>query len=417
MNRWIGVALLSVSVVLASACGDNAEGELQTETDIVVVDGVEPSGDLVPLSFELENVGGQDATLVKARFVGDAEGGAGSFRFSGEEISPTIAAGDSATVELQFSPDADAPSGCDLLASSTVLITYLPTEESGFREIRVPIVVSGECSEKLRCGDILFSAEIIGESSTRTFQCFHLGGSDGAPVTVEQVGLESDDADPAFTFSSSPRLPVTLEPSDTLALELTFQPAGREQYASTLDVSTSGGDSYQFDVLGKGVGERPLCSDPDDSVPPPPGEVDNYKLELESQSIQQLEGTVIEIDAVNERYAGVLEDAVLIGTGSYLSEGCIATNDGASFQWRGSACQIGSGTLHNVITISADDVVEAQIGRLEASDTVRFEGYAIERIVDLSPGGGWWSDGSSSGEDVSNSAMFVTRVCDTGGSE
>ncbi|QDG53174.1 choice-of-anchor D domain-containing protein [Persicimonas caeni] len=405
---------LSLLVALASAtgCGDDAgTAELVTNSHTIVATDVDPASGPVTLEVLLENTGSAAARDLRASFLQEGASSAGSFSVVTDSLPSTVASGASATFEVTFTPSPNAPTGCDLLAKSTLDVRYRTSTGGSFVPLAVQVAVGGPCDEALRCSSVDFGNVPVGNTESAAVQCVNLAAAGGEEVSIGQASL-APDAPEAFELgSSSPALPATLAPMDWLEVQVTFAPAAREPYQTTLALTDDSTTIEQISVRGVGIGERPRCSDPRGDVPPPPEDVQNYRLELESTDIVSYGGIVQEVDGVNESYATLLRSAILTATGSFTHEGCIVSNNGASFRWEGAACTLEDGsTLINILTINGSDEAARQLGTVSAGDNIRVEGYEVRRIVDLSPGGGYWVDGG--GGDIGQQTMYVTRVCD-----
>ena len=127
-------------------------------------------------------------------------------------------------------------------------------------------------------------------------------------------------------------------------------------------------------------------------IPAPAADFEHgsFRFELRSGTLRSIEGTAL--DATRVRDPNVIDLAVLIGTGAFLENGCIARQQGTSFSWEGVACQASDGELFNTFVVEPDSLA-GMSGRVKVGATLRVSGYEIERFNDFSPGGGYWQDG------------------------
>jgi hypothetical protein len=144
-------------------------------------------------------------------------------------------------------------------------------------------------------------------------------------------------------------------------------------------------------------------------VPPPEAtfERDSWRFELLGSELRSVSGTVL--STARGLTPPVIEQGVFLGTGAFLDPGCLTEQSGTSFRWSGVACTAGPGTLFNAFLV----VPEALTGftaLIASGQTVRISGYEIERYLDFSPGGGFWSDGGDNGM-TGQVSLWVTDVC------
>lgn len=138
-------------------------------------------------------------------------------------------------------------------------------------------------------------------------------------------------------------------------------------------------------------------------------EVDMMRFELESESIRTVEGQLI--DATDIGSPRAIEKAFLVGTGSFLHEGCIVRQSGASYSWEGAACQLEEGTLINVLTVSGESAqFDDALAQATVDSNLRFQGYEVGRLIDVSPGGGFWMDGGDDGAQ-GQTTLWLTNIC------
>jgi hypothetical protein len=153
-------------------------------------------------------------------------------------------------------------------------------------------------------------------------------------------------------------------------------------------------------------------TNPDDiSAPAEDFEVDDYRFELASQMRRTVEGIVVSTDAAGSGAPSVIRRVILIATGSYLDDGCLIDQNGASFSWEGVACEAESGTLFNVLTLEPEEL-EGISRSARNGMKLRLTGYEIERFNDFSPGGGYFTDGGDNGTSGQVS-LWLTQICET----
>lgn len=136
-------------------------------------------------------------------------------------------------------------------------------------------------------------------------------------------------------------------------------------------------------------------------------ELDNYRFELASTTLRTIEGTVISSVGITDPKP--IDRAVFIGTGAFLSDGCITTQNGTSFQWKGVACQDSEGTLYNALLVD-QDVFLKDDPEFKAGAKIRISGYEIEKFNDYAPGGGFWQDGGDN-NGQGQISFWLTNVC------
>lgn len=143
------------------------------------------------------------------------------------------------------------------------------------------------------------------------------------------------------------------------------------------------------------------------AAPGPEEEVDDYRFALADGSIRSVEGTVLDTSTIST--PSVIARAVLIGTGAFLDEGCITSQKGASYSWKGVACTAGEGTLLNVLVVEPDPWPGISL-LAKPGMTVRFSGFEIDKFNDFSPGGGTWQDGGDN-NGQGQVSLWLTDLC------
>lgn len=137
-------------------------------------------------------------------------------------------------------------------------------------------------------------------------------------------------------------------------------------------------------------------------------EVDDIRFELGSDTPRAVQGTVIEVDLVETPRA--VARAVLVASGGFLDDGCLITQDGASFSWQGVACTAESGQLFNVLVVEPGEL-SGIAAAVRPGLSLRMSGYEIARYNDFSPGGGWYEDGGDDG-DKGQVSLWLTQLCE-----
>jgi hypothetical protein len=161
-----------------------------------------------------------------------------------------------------------------------------------------------------------------------------------------------------------------------------------------------------------GPTELPACGpnlNPFD-VPPPEAtfELDSWRFELRRASeLRSVSGRVLA--TARGLTPNVIDRAVFLGTGAFLDPGCETDHDGDSYRWSGVACTVGPGTLFNTFLV-VPEALAGLASLIASGPTVRISGFEIERFLDFSPGGGFWSDGGDDGT-TGQVSLWVTDVC------
>lgn len=159
------------------------------------------------------------------------------------------------------------------------------------------------------------------------------------------------------------------------------------------------------------------CSEPGSAEPIAPPAIDfernDYRFELGAATVSSYEGTIIRTATISD--PPVIDRAMFLGTGGFLDDGCVTTQDGTSFRWEGVACEATPGTLFNVFVVEPD-ALRGVSALYTGSEAIRVTGYPIAKFLDFSPGGGFWQPGSVN-ETQGQVALWVTDMCALDGGE
>lgn len=383
------------------SCGGAGEGRLELPSPRAIADDVAPSDEVIELTLTVENPGGQDVRLTRVSLL-HPDHDAGTFSLPDDfQLPRTVGPESSLDIPFLFHPDANAPDGCNLFATTDVEIGAF-REPSFLPLLTGELVVAGSCTTPLRCSAEAVPVTVMSYDSPFRITCYNF-----APDNLTISGLLLDPATAPFELPDN-AFPLTIPSQSRDHFELRFAPQERGEYETLLTLQTSDHGDASLSLSARAIRERPLCSDPVDDLPVIPDSINGYTFDLESTSIQTAFGQVRATRSINEDRAPMVERAYLLATGSFLNDYCeVSLGDDGSYRWEGISCAEGEGTSHNVLTIPLSDDIRAQVRTVSLDDTVRFEGYDIDRIKRE----GWWSDGNSTG-DVRIRAMFITRVCD-----
>lgn len=393
-------AVLPLLLVLA-ACGEDegAASALISAEALVFVGDADPSSGPVTLMVRFTNSGDAEAKLSALRLPEQAPA-AGAFSTS-FTLPGKLAAGQSLTVPVTFTPAAGGPAGCALAALSSLTLEYIAAPRQP-RAALVSLLVAGACEDALRCAPapIQIAETVLGESTRQEVTCVNAGM---AAVTISAAAL-SDDLDGQLKLESS-GLVRSVGRGELATGALVFAPTTRGAYTSSLTITADKAITLPIAASARRV--RPLCSDPAPAPPALPADIDRYTFKLESEQLASYGGEVRSLSGVSEQYAPMIDSAMLLATGSYLDEFCKISHSGGTWRWEGLPCQQGEGTLFNVMPIALSAQIEAELASVKVGDQVRVEGFDIERVERE----GFWNDGGSSARE-GNHAMFVSRVCD-----
>ena len=162
--------------------------------------------------------------------------------------------GDERLVPVRFEPDDGQAVGAALR-----LFANLPDAPEG-------VAVQLRGGEPYSCLEVspvsleLGAALMVGEGGAGLVGTLQLRSCGTLPVDVVSLELSEDSASAGFSLTSPPALPLALEPEESLALEITFQPELLGPAVSELVVGHSAGPDLAASITGVGVDEP--CAHP-----------------------------------------------------------------------------------------------------------------------------------------------------------
>lgn len=403
----VASAVLLALGMITAGCGDeeNQRGSPLLNFEPQQVEVVDDFPHAGPHSVELtlSNDGTAPATLVGVD-VESPPANPGNFELKDPPADIELRGGDTATVQLQFDPDEDHPSGCRFEARATLSATVRADAPVGIAE--VPVVFTGECDSYLRCTPAVVGMNelVVGRPATETVSCHN---AEDEPIVLEDWSVESDD-DISLDVGTPIAAGDTLEPDEQLDLPVEVVAHEEGAFEALLVVRASDEpEPMKITLSGEAARIRPACSEDPPSTGGVPDEIDGYTFDLETDQIEPYQGQFVDEASISEDRAPMLDQSFLLADGAFLHEHCEVSTSGSGFSWSGIPCDDGVGTLYNIMPIALDEEVEEALDDLQRGDRVQFDGIPIERIERE----GWWSPGTFS-DGVGNRALFTARICD-----
>lgn len=159
---------------------------------------------------------------------------------------------ESITVTIEFAPTVAEEMFSDLLISTNdpnktaVLVTLTG----------MGVEASGQAQIELSTNDIDFGDVEIGSSMTSDVVISSVG-SEALQVTMLELGATAADMGFSIVAPDESQLPVTLQPSETLTVSISFDPQAAGEVVSQLVVGSNAVDDPQLTVALRGNGEEP----------------------------------------------------------------------------------------------------------------------------------------------------------------
>lgn len=167
--------------------------------------------------------------------------GAQAFHLSGAEAEPPweLDPGESLSLEVRFSPDA----GGD--ASGEVVVVSNAINEP---DLSVPLLGRGALGAlQLSPNPVRFGQRFVSCVTTNTVTLRNIGED-----SLDVIDLDVD-ADAAYTITSAPSLPFTLQPDQAVTVDLAFLPLSQGDHIGELWVAPDVGGVITSDLEGEGT--------------------------------------------------------------------------------------------------------------------------------------------------------------------
>ncbi len=139
-------------------------------------------------------------------------------------------------------------------SDGAVDLTFLHQDENPNPKAIEVIILTPAGADLVGPADVDFGDVVVGDTASETVSITNPVGSDG-PVEITALAVGGDTA---FTIPAPPALPLTLNPGETVDVDVQFAPTAGGSVAGSLDVTHDGASALAVGLAGNGTEPSPV---------------------------------------------------------------------------------------------------------------------------------------------------------------